>query len=298
MDPSIFKNIKLMIGESKSEVRFGLRTALLAVGFEQIEDTDQVSAIRQTVNNEGIDLLVCDARLADGDCSALIRQIRHLEIGKNPFVNIITLVSVADEQAVKSAINSGTDDILALPVSAARLLDRIAHLTRERKPFVVTTDYIGPDRRSGHRPGTQKIPNIQVPNPLRALADPQPDREKLKSEIDAMVAVFNNQKIERYAYQIGFLVERVDRITMAVPDDQSVRSDLDRLAWVSDDINRRLTGSSFTHWADRCRSLANVIARVRAAEMKPTAADMSELRSLARVFRPNFEQPKQLARSA
>ena len=201
MERQNFENIRLIIGEPSYEVRIGLKSALCAEAFkhEHIQDTDKVSAVRDAVVNNQADLIVCDARLSDGRFDNLIHQIRHNKVGNNPFINTITVIPTADKQSIMESMHSGTDDILIKPVSPGQFMERVGHMIHERKPFVVTTDYIGPSRRKGHRPGTQKIPQFEVPNPLKAKVEGEPDKDKLRAEIDAMTEVLNEQKIERHA---------------------------------------------------------------------------------------------------
>ncbi|MBI2585010.1 MAG: response regulator [Rhodospirillales bacterium] len=294
MERCNFKNVNLVIAEPNEAIRFGLRGALMRVGFEHVADTGDFSTVRELCANGDADLLICGTRLTNGDFGGLIHHIRHYDLGHNPFINIITMIPAADEQTIRKAINAGTDDILVMPFAPGRLLERIDHMIRERKPFVVTTDYIGPNRRTGHRPGSQVIPQIEVPNPLRAMVEAAPDRDKLRSEIDSMAKMLNEQKIERHAFQIVYLADKIDRITTAVPGDDSVRPDLERLLWVSNDIGRRVAGTAYAHWDEKCRSLVGIMTRVRRANMKPTARDLLELNGLAKTFKidiRNIEQP-------
>jgi DNA-binding response OmpR family regulator len=284
MERCNYKNVRLLIADPNEAIRFGLRGALMRVGFEHVTDTGDFLAVREMCADDSADLLVCGTRLVDGDFGRLIRNIRHSDVGKNPFVNIITMVPAADELAIRKAINAGTDDIVVMPVAPGRVLERIDHMIRERRPFVVTTDYVGPDRRAGHRPGSQVIPQITVPNPLRAMVEAMPDRHKLWMEIENKARVVNEQKIERHAFQIVYLVDRIDRITSAVPGNDSMRPDLERLLWVASDINRRVGNSVYAHWGDRCRFLVDIMNRVRRADMKPSARDLLELRGLVKTF--------------
>jgi DNA-binding response OmpR family regulator len=49
-------------------------------------------------------------------------------------------------------LNSGADGLLLRPFSAAVLDQRIRTHVMQQKPFVVTEDYIGPERRAVSRP--------------------------------------------------------------------------------------------------------------------------------------------------
>src|SRR3546814_1821103 len=57
--------------------------------------------------------------------------------------------------------------LLVKPLSTRIILDRIETVALHRKPFVVTSDYIGPDRRKAVARRDSNVPLIEVPNPLR-----------------------------------------------------------------------------------------------------------------------------------
>jgi hypothetical protein len=64
---------------------------------------------------------------------------------------------------VADLMNCGCDDVLLRPFSAVQALDRIKSLVLARKGFVVTSDYVGPDRgkvsANGMAPTTFDPPN-------------------------------------------------------------------------------------------------------------------------------------------
>jgi len=283
-----FKNVRLIIGEPSHEVRMGLKSVLSTEGFEHgnMQDTDKISVIRDAVVNNQADLIVCDARLTDGDFDNLIHQVRHHEVGTNPFVNVITFIPTADKKTIRKSMDSGTDAILVKPISPGKVMERVENMIHERKPFVVTTDYIGPNRRPKHRPGTQKIPQIEVPNPLKAKVEGEPDEDKLQAEIDAMAEVLNEQKIERHAYQIIYLVERLNLAYAKSPIDESAVADfVDRLRSVSNDISRRVDGSRYANWKELCLSLVDVVGCIEETPIAPNEKDLKNLQNMAEIFK-------------
>lgn len=100
--------------------------------------------------------------------------MRRFRCGDDPFLPIILTSWDARLRLIRSIIDSGADDFLAHPFSATNLGERISILVRNRKPFVVTEEYFGPDRRSlearANDAGT-----VMVPNALRARAEGLPD---------------------------------------------------------------------------------------------------------------------------
>lgn len=99
------------------------------------------------------------------------------------------------------------DVLIAAPVSPALILDRIDSLVNNRKPFVVTSEYIGPDRRFLDDRESE-IELINVPKSLREKALGQFNTSRHKDLVAATRANINNQKIDRRAFQISYLADK------------------------------------------------------------------------------------------
>ena len=288
-----YDNVRLIIGERNSQLRKIIRIDLKGRGFRDVFDTHKTSEIHEDLSQSAVDLLICDSVLADGDGAAgifdnLTYKMRHHEIGSNPFVVAVTLIDAPTKEIVARAIDCGSDDVLVKPFSMGKLFERIQTLTRERKRFVVTSDYIGPDRRKQPRPGTQAIPQIDVPNPLKAKALGEVDVEHLQREIERVAQVLNAQKMERHAYQIAYLVDRIPPLYGDGTVDENVIPMLDRLLYVSRDITRRLEGTRFAHMGEICHSMADLAARVRRAPTSPDSQDLQDLSKLAEQIKRGF----------
>ena len=239
------------------------------------------------------DLLISDIKLTDGDISDFVYKIRHHDVGGNPFLPIIATAWSPTSDDVRDVVKSGADDIVAKPLSAGQLLQRIMMLIKSRKPFVVTSAYIGPDRRKAgedHDRGGQHIEQVQVPNVLRAKAmgDGRSSVALIQREIDACSQKINLQKLDRHAHQALWLVERiVPGLAFGGPDESTLRS-LERLLYVSEDIARRMVGTPFAHVGELCQSLIEVTGRILEAGDFPSPKDVDLLRPLATAIQRGF----------
>jgi len=291
MDNYSFENIRVLVGDPNREVRDGIRGGLYGQGFRYIMVTDRMSAIETAVATNKVDLMVCDTELPDGDLYDVVYKIRHNELGDNPFILVTALITAPTPKMVKKIFDAGCDDLIPKPISTGLLFERVLNLARNRKPFVVTSDYIGPNRRAKLRPGTQQIPGIEVPNPLSAGSDT--NAEDLQAEIDRVVNVLNEQKMERHAFQINYLVERIVPLYEDGTADESIVPHLDRLLYVSEDISRRLEGTRYQHVGELCQSMVNVVKAVRQAPLSPDRKDVALMPALAQAvmcaFRPQAD---------
>lgn len=113
--------------------------------------------------------MICDVTKNTDDACQTFSAIRHNELGTNPFICINGVAWSPKQALVNKVMGSGADVLVAAPISPSLILDRIEALVRSRKPFVVTSDYIGPDRRFLDDRGNE-IELMEVPNSLRAKA--------------------------------------------------------------------------------------------------------------------------------
>ena len=101
-----------------------------------------------------------------GDLFEVTSAIRNNEIGHNPFLAILALSWDPTERLVKAAADSGADFLIAAPFSPKEILDGIRSLVHNRAQVVVTSDFVGPDRRDGDQRNST-VPLLAVPNSLR-----------------------------------------------------------------------------------------------------------------------------------
>ncbi|MBT4769388.1 MAG: response regulator [Rhodospirillaceae bacterium] len=289
-----YKHSQLALVEPNSQVREVHKGDLFRRGFRNILDSGKLEPITSAIVEGKVDLLICDIESPGGDLCDLIKKVRHNEIGYNPFLVIIATTSSPSEDMVTRAIDAGADDLIIKPVSTDVIFDRIVALTNARKPFVVTTDYIGPDRRKKSRPGTQQIPLLTVPNILRLKAFGKTSVSELQKVIDIASKLINDQKLERHAAQVRWLVDHIMPRYEAKKIDDRLREMMDRLVYVSQDISRRLADSKFAHVGDLCNTLYTVANTIRQNYKKPDTKDIKLLPELAQAIEAAFKlEPEQ-----
>ncbi len=277
-----FENVRLLLADSNGQVRYGLKSALFQQGFREILDTGNFATAVEAVERNCIDIMITDVDLPGGDVCGLTHRIRHHKVGNNPFLVVVALTASPTEAQVRRIVDSGSDDLVIKPVSPDTVITRVKTLARGRKPFVVTHDYIGPDRRRMQRDGEQQIPLVGVPNPLRSKAVANSDSASLQRMIDAAAARINQQKMERYAVQIGYLADRIvprfeegglRKLDEAAKDE--AHGHLRRLAYVAEDLGSRMRGTAYAHVTELVLSLIGVTERIQETLRDPAALTRS-----------------------
>jgi DNA-binding response OmpR family regulator len=287
MAETAFQGVNGILADRDKGFRHTLYSMLRPMGFMTLAHTDNLDEIRDAVSENRVDLVVADVNVGEERLLELVRRLRHQEIGVNPFIVVIVLAADPHPETVHRIIDSGTDALLVKPVAAGALIDRLKYLSANRKGFVVTTDYVGPDRRSAPRPGTQQIPLIAVPNPLSS-AD-RSDGNAYHKAIEAAIREINEQKVQRHAFQIGYLVNRIAPAYLMGDPVDDIRADLERLLMVADDLVRRLPDSQCAHMVKVCVSVRQIAERVHARMEKPDVEDVRRMPELATQLRKGCE---------
>lgn len=260
MNVSQFDNIRVVLAEPSATLRKTLKECLIDHGFRSVLDTGNLAQVAGAVREGNVDLLIADTSLPEGDFNAYVNELRHGKHGENPFLVIMTLVSDPNTDSVHAAINSGTDHVLAKPFSPLAMINHAKDLTHGRKKFVVTTDYIGPDRRTHRRSEGMAVERIDVPNALRQRMTGQMSEGIVRRAIDAAKAKINDQKVVRHAYQIGWLLDRMLPEVNAAQKSTEFENHMKRLGSVADDISRRIRTTQYAHVAEMCMTLNAMVA--------------------------------------
>lgn len=158
-----------------------------------------------------------------------------------------------------------------------------------RKPFVVTSDYIDPDRRNAsEREEESEIPLVEVPNVLKAKITGKSDEDTMAQSIADAVAEVNLQKLERYAVQIGILVEMILPAYAQDQFDARLEENLNRLNYVAQDTSRRLVGTKYDHISELCQNLIGVAGDIRSRKKTPLDKDLKLLKPLSQAIQNTF----------
>ena len=204
-----FNKVDLLLVAPKNQNSTSLRQSLTDLDFREIRTGSSLHDIENSLETRPPDLLITDSDLADGDVCTLIRDIRNHRVGTNPFMSVIVTTWNPSESLVHRVVESGADDLLVQPASRGQLRSRIDALTFNRKPFIITARYIGPDRRNLTRSEKLAGTAINVPNLLLAKASGDKDAGELQRAVDAAVSSVNKNKLSRNSVHIGILVKQI-----------------------------------------------------------------------------------------
>ena len=274
-------DIQIYHGDPQANFLRTMRDTLNHEGFRGITNFGCLENVTTALIDDCPDVLMMGAEFEGRTVCSTINELRHSGAGRNPFVPVIVTTWGPNRNLVEQVANSGADALLVKPFSPLQLIERIECLANRRKPFVVTSERIGPDRRNDSSRKSE-IPLIDVPNTLRAKAQGvEVNPVALQHEIDAALAVVNEQKLLRHAFQIGFLVGIIQPTFDAGELDQSVLDEVSLLLVVARDVERRMRGTQYEHVGELCKTLIGLVTGIQEKFPSASEKDMDLLKQLS-----------------
>ncbi len=207
LDLQTLEKAIVFVGEPDEQVRKSLRQILTHAGLRQVSVHGNLKNIQSLMSSMTPDLILLSDELDPGVFD-FIRDIRHNKMGNNPFVVITTLIAPENKDSVKKAMSAGTDDIVIKPIKEEQLLQRLKRVTVNRSAFVVTSDYLGPDRRGKNRPSN--IRRVNVLNTMLEKANGRDvDLSGVKDAVDGSMHDVLQARLDSHGYRLGFVCKLI-----------------------------------------------------------------------------------------
>ena len=278
-----FDDVRIILADPRTHIRSTLKIALAHAEIEGIEHTGSVGNVAEAVEQAaGPDIVICDMALdGDGACN-LVHGIRHNAMGRNPFVCVIGITWTPTATEVTRAIDSGVDHLVSAPLSPEQILTRISALVRQRAPFVVTSDYVGPDRRKLRREAS-KIPLFTVPNSLRDKANGTWDPARFDREIENAIGDLNTRQVDRQAEDIMILAGVV--ADQAITKGDGFKSNVTQLHDMVQKMDHAASNQGLFHVSELCRACVGIVEEIRKSGGYDIQKDIELLKQLGRAIR-------------
>jgi DNA-binding response OmpR family regulator len=250
-----FDSVDVLIYDPVSSNRTATRAAMYSLGFRKTETVSTLEAFLESCQKSPPDIALCEAQGQAEELCALIQQMRQGGAGYNPFIVIIVTAWEKNTALINRVVTSGADDLLLRPFSTALLGQRIeAHVDR-RKGFVITTEYVGPDRRRD----TSRASNVELfdpPNSLKMKAKDRLPTEEIARRLDLELKTarekLTTEKLRRDSFQVAILW-RLLQDQPLLPGKPP--ADLLKLQGLAKSIEERAKESEFESAMEWCQSV-------------------------------------------
>jgi DNA-binding response OmpR family regulator len=273
--------VRALVCEPSLPIRQGIRLALNNVGIRDIAEASTFLAAHKACKEGEHDFLILNQEIEANDSTFIMRELRAGSLGRDPFILTVMLLGSREEPKVRSAIDCGPDDLLLIPFAPDQLMTRLKVLVERRKPFVVTHDYIGPDRRAAPRPGATSATQFQVPNPVRARGTNLPRDRYDRMKQDSIVAI-GVERIKRLAATMDW---ECNALTVSVRDGsmtpESTYRSLLKLEQVATELSSRVA-RQLGHSTDTIDGLVESCRRLKGTPSTVAFSDIEVITQTSR----------------
>lgn len=186
MEHAFYDLAEVLVCDPVSSNRAATRSALYSLGCRHIEIVSSLHDFLEALDNRPPDFAMCEAQVGEMELCSAIRDLRQGEKSYNPFAIIIVTAWKPNASLTKSLANAGVDGMLLRPFSAGLLDQRIRTHVLHRKPFVVTSNYVGPERRTDARfsGATSLVPPSSIRIKMEGRANSEDAIHRFGAELD------------------------------------------------------------------------------------------------------------------
>ena len=197
MDNSLYELAEVLVCDPVALNRTATPSALYSLGYRHVELVVSLRDFSEALERHPPDFAICDTQVGETPLCAALRELRQNSESYNPFVIIIITAWATTATFTADISGAGADGLLLRPYSASRLDERIRAHVLHRKPFVVTPNYVGPERRAAGRRPSDGF-SFDPPNSLKTKIDGRADAEKANRRFEAeLKAARETLSIER-----------------------------------------------------------------------------------------------------
>ena len=120
---------------------------LIGFGARNITRCDEIAEVQRQLSHQPYDLIITDPASFGAEGYELISWMRRDLPAPNWHAPVLVITGHTESSRIGQLRDSGANFVVSRPLSATVLLERILWMSREKRPYVETDHYIGPDRR-------------------------------------------------------------------------------------------------------------------------------------------------------
>lgn len=269
-----YQNVRVVLAEPTAEMGNVINGALYPRGLREFTVCRDAEGLRAALETMLVDVLLCDIELPGLRFRETMQRIRHYEIGRNPFLHIVALVSLTGRDQIQRLIGAGVDDLIRRPMPSQRIAARFDNLARPRKPFVVAEEYIGPNRRKALRRG-DGFGFVEVPNSLRGKTVDNMHPSQIQRAVDRAWREVAERQAGFRQDAISTLTDRILAYYNGRGTELELRRDLNYLVAKAETLIARHRDSDTAHVAEIAACMTGVARRI---VQNPGSAKRTDIR--------------------
>ena len=141
------ENLQVQLIEDNRNMRSLVKAMLNALGIENVHDYSNGEQAIKGLEDFAPDLIITDWMMTPVDGLEYTRFIRTSIDSPDIYTPIILMTGHTEKWRIITARDAGVTELLAKPITAKTLYDRILAVIEKPRPYVRTKSFFGPCRR-------------------------------------------------------------------------------------------------------------------------------------------------------
>lgn len=139
--------MNVLIVDDNQPIRMLIRSLLLDLGVGAVEMAASGAEAWQVYRYSKPDIILLDWHLDDMSGLEVTKRIRRDPDSPRPHIPIVMTTGFTTRENVEKARDVGITEFLVKPFTVKGLARHIEHIIEKPRDFIVSTGYVGPDRR-------------------------------------------------------------------------------------------------------------------------------------------------------
>jgi two-component system chemotaxis response regulator CheY len=139
-----FDALHFLMVDDNHHMRAIVGAILRSSGVRRLREAEDGAEALESLRHWPADIVIADFKMAPMDGVEFVRQVRR---SKTPYLPVIMMTGFSDRSRICEARDAGVTEILAKPITARSLLERVESVILRPRPFVRSESYFGPCRR-------------------------------------------------------------------------------------------------------------------------------------------------------
>jgi len=152
MNTALPPRLSILIATANSELSSTLAAMLRRLGLTNTRIARDSAEAFRLLSQSPYDAMILDSAIGPEDGIAVTRRVRLNAAAPNRAMAIVMVSGDMPPEQTKDARDAGIDEFIRLPAGAQILAARLETAIAAPRPFVVSPDYAGPDRRRREEP--------------------------------------------------------------------------------------------------------------------------------------------------
>ena len=171
-------SLHVLVVDDNAHMRSIVVAILRGIGIGTVKEAADGADAFEVMRAGVPDIVITDLNMDPIDGLDFARMVRTAPDSPFPFVPIIMMTGHTERSKVIASRDAGVNELLAKPISARTLLDRIVSVIDRPRPFIKSANYTGPCRR-------RTIHKDYAGPWRRSTDDPEEEMRKLKEREEA-----------------------------------------------------------------------------------------------------------------